>query len=128
MNSATTQQQGSHQNIPDGADQVFLEQVRLIYSGATYATVVTLTVGTILVYAQREMASPVAIAGWSCCMIAGTLARIYLVWRFGRTESQREKSIVYWRDLYVALVLFLSAGWGAAGYCSFPLTRRLTSF
>lgn len=58
MNSATAQQQGTRQNPPDGAGQVFLEQVRLLYSGVTYATAVTLTLGTVLVYAQREMASP----------------------------------------------------------------------
>ena len=39
------------------SDQVFAEQVRLIYSGVSYATLVTLTVGAILVYAHRQIAS-----------------------------------------------------------------------
>lgn len=57
-------------------------------------------------------------------MIVGTLAHIYLAWRFSRAErhqKQNLQNVVYWRDLYVALVLFLAAGRGTAGILFVPL-------
>ena len=47
------------------SDQVFTEQVRLIYSGMSYATVVTLTVGALLVYVHWQVASVDLLIGWS---------------------------------------------------------------
>ncbi|MDH5558489.1 MAG: hypothetical protein OEZ03_14155, partial [Alphaproteobacteria bacterium] len=49
-----------------GIDQVFAEQVRLIFSGVSYATLVTLTVGAIMIYAHRDVAPPAKLIGWSC--------------------------------------------------------------
>jgi PAS domain S-box-containing protein len=108
-----------HKDI-SGIDQVFAEQVRLIYSGVSYATLVTLTVGAILVYAHRQVASVDLLVGWSAYMLLGLLIRNILVWRFHAVHALDRGHPAFWLRLYVATVVLLGAGWGSAGILFVP--------
>ena len=103
-----------------GIDQVFAEQVRLIYSGVSYATLVTLTVGAILIYAHRHAAPAATLIGWSSYMLAGLVLRILLVWRFHATKALERRQPAIWLRLYIAAVMLLGAGWGSAGILFMP--------
>ncbi|MBE9553764.1 MAG: hypothetical protein IMF05_09915, partial [Proteobacteria bacterium] len=117
--AALQQEEKDHKNI-SGIDQVFAEQVRLIYSGVFYATLVTLTVGAILVYAHRQVASVDLLVGWSAYMLAGLLIRNILVWRFHAVHALDRGRPAFWLHLYVATVVLLGAGWGSAGIFFMP--------
>ena len=102
------------------SDQVFAEQVRLIYSGMSYATVVTLTVGALLVYAHWQVAPIDLLIGWSAYMLLGLLLRGLLVWRFNAARALERGRPGPWLGLYLAAVAFLGAGWGSAGLLFTP--------
>ena len=99
---------------------VFAEQVRLIYSGVSYATLVTLTVGAILVYAHRQrcFCRP---AGWLVAyMLLGLLLRVILVWRFHAVHAlDRGHPASGCTSIWPRWCL-LGAGWGAAGILFMP--------
>ena len=103
-----------------GVDKVFAEQVRLIYSGVSYAALVTLTVGAILIYAHRHTAPPAMLIGWSSYMLSGLLLRIPLVWRFHATKTLEPGHLALWLRLYMVTIVFLGAGWGATGILFMP--------
>ncbi len=102
------------------SDQVFAEQVRLIYSGVSYATLVTLTVGAILVYAHRQVASVDILVGWSSYMLLLLMLRVLLVWRFHATHVLEREHPASWLRAYLVTVICLGAGWGAAGILFVP--------
>ncbi len=102
------------------SDQVFAEQVRLIYSGVSYATLVTLTVGAILVYAHRQVASVDILVGWSAYMLLWLMLRVLLVWRFHATHVLVRGHPAPWLRAYLVTVICLGAGWGTAGILFVP--------
>ncbi|MDH5558036.1 MAG: ATP-binding protein [Alphaproteobacteria bacterium] len=114
------QPQKKDQKDNDGIDQVFREQVRLIYSGVSYATLVTLTVGIILMHAHRHTASIQLLTGWSSYMLAGLALRILLVWRFHATRAIDGNRLAIWLRLYIAAIMLLGVGWGATGILFMP--------
>ncbi|MCK4869441.1 MAG: hypothetical protein KAT39_15415, partial [Alphaproteobacteria bacterium] len=120
MIRATLQPEEKDRKDSSGIDQVFAEQVRLIYSGVSYATLVTLTVGAILIYAHRQTAAPAMLIGWASYMTAGLLLRILLVWRFHATRVIERGQPAIWLRLYLMAIVYLGAGWGAIGLLFMP--------
>ena len=120
MTRATLQPEEKDRKDIGGTDQVFAEQVRLIYSGVSYATLVTLTVGAILIYAQRHAAPLAMLTGWSSYMLTGLLLRILLVWRFHAAKAHERRRPAFWLRLYLVMVVYLGAGWGAIGLLFMP--------
>ncbi len=104
-----------------GSEQVFREQVRLIYSGIAYSTAVTAVVAGVLAWAQWTVAPVPAIVGWGAYMAAALVLRNVLAWQFHATGAARHPDPRRWLILYEAGILAMGAGWGIAGLIFMPL-------
>lgn len=101
-------------------DAVFAEQVRQLYSGLSYSTVVTIIVGAMLVYAQSAATAGHIMAGWAIYMVVALVLRGLLGWRFTAGRALEKGHLAVWLHRYMAGVAAMGAGWGAAGVLFYP--------
>ena len=110
------------------SDLVYAEQVRLIYSGVIYATLVTLAAGVLLAYGQRGTVSGPVLGSWVAYMAVVLSLRILLAWRFHVRNGADVVRPAIWGRLYLVAVAAIGAGWGAAGVLFMPVESASHQF
>ena len=106
-------------NTPE-SDEVFSEQIRLVYSGVLYATLVTLSAAALLIFGQGGSDHAPALNGWMAYMAIVLSMWLLLTWRFNAAGTAQIRRAAGWNLLYLITVAAIGAGWGMAGVLFLP--------
>lgn len=101
-------------------DQLFAEQVKLLYKNAPLAYIVTVVNGAIVIYVQSAYIPVPILAFWYGCLVLITAIRAFLVWRYARLQPGLDQAH-HWNRVYVAGAALAGAVWGSAAVLLFPL-------
>jgi len=110
----------SADNAIFNSDQVYAEQIKLLYKNAPLAYSVTLINGAILVYVQRAYISIFVLLGWYACLLLATVFRIVVVWRYNRISPGPDETR-FWHIAYLICVVLVGSVWGATPIVLFPI-------
>jgi signal transduction histidine kinase/CheY-like chemotaxis protein len=99
---------------------VHAEQIRLLYANAPAGFVATVLNVVLLALIQWPVIAPLCIMSWLAAMLALTVLRAVLVWRFQR-RSPAPPAIGRWGTLFGLGTLGAGLGWGCAGVWLFPV-------
>ncbi len=102
------------------SDKVFVEQIRLVYSGVLYATLVTLSATALLIFGQGGSEHAPALKGWAAYMAVVLGMWLALTWRFNVAGTRHIDRPAGWNLLYLITVAAIGAGWGMAGVLFLP--------
>jgi diguanylate cyclase (GGDEF)-like protein/PAS domain S-box-containing protein len=102
------------------SDQVYAEQVKLLYESAPLAYSVTLINGAILAYVLREHIALGALLGWYGSLSLVTVLRGLMVWRYARIRPGPDESR-FWNIAYLIGAGLAGSIWGAAAAVLFPI-------
>jgi signal transduction histidine kinase len=102
------------------SDNVFVEQIRLVYSGVLYATLVTLSAAALLIFGQGGSDHEPALKGWAAYMAVVLGMWLVLTWRFNAAGTAQISRPAGWNLLYLITVGAVGAGWGMAGVLFLP--------
>jgi signal transduction histidine kinase/CheY-like chemotaxis protein len=101
------------------AEEVLVEQVRLLYSSAPEAYTATILNVGLLAYVQRNVVASWVLLVWVSYMLAITLCRTGLVYRY-RRAGQGSDRVHRWDFFYLIGAALAGIGWGTAGLLLFP--------
>src|SRR5215510_10861981 len=99
---------------------VHAEQIRLLYANAPAGFVATVLNVVLLALIQWPVIAPLCIMSWLALMLALTVLRAVLVWRFQRC-APAPPAIGRWGTLFGLGTLGAGLGWGCAGVWLFPV-------
>ncbi|MDH3229859.1 MAG: ATP-binding protein [Alphaproteobacteria bacterium] len=102
------------------SDNVYAEQIRLVYSGVLYATLVTLSAAALLIFGQGGSDREPALNGWVAYMAVVLSMWLALTWRFNAAGTAQIRRPAGWNLLYLITVAAIGAGWGMAGVLFLP--------
>lgn len=103
------------------SDELFAEQVKLLYNNAPLAYSTTLINGAILIYVQREYISSPVLLAWYACLLLVTAARSIVVWQYNRLNSvHRDAHAHQWNIIYLIGTALAGAVWGSTAVALFP--------
>jgi diguanylate cyclase (GGDEF)-like protein/PAS domain S-box-containing protein len=102
------------------SDPVYAEQVRLLYENAPLAYAVTLINGAILAFIQSPLVPLAVLLTWYGSLVAVTLSRALLTWRYTRLRPRSEEAR-FWNIAYVVGAAAAGTVWGAAALVLFPM-------
>jgi hypothetical protein len=100
---------------------IHAEQIRLLYANAPAGFVATVLNVVLLALIQWPVIAPLRIMFWLASMLALTILRAVLVWRFQR-HAPAPPAIGRWGTLFGLGTLGAGLGWGCAGVWLFPVT------
>jgi diguanylate cyclase (GGDEF)-like protein/PAS domain S-box-containing protein len=109
----------SGDNSASSADQIYAEQVNLLYTSAPVAHIVTLINGAILIFIQRPYFPTHVLITWYGCLVAVTAMRAFSVWRYSRDKPRVEEA-TGWNLIYLVGTGLAATIWGAAAWMLFP--------
>lgn len=101
------------------SDQVYAEQVRMLYENAPLAYSVTLVNGVILVYVQSPYFPVSVLLGWYGCLAFITVVRALVAWRYNRIRPGLDQTRS-WNLAYVVGAGAAGSVWGTAALVLFP--------
>ncbi len=101
-------------------DELFSEQVRLLYKNAPLAYSVTLINGAILSFVQSAYISTPVLLSWYGCLLLVTLIRALVTSRYARIKPGPGQTR-RWNIIYVIGAAAAGTVWGAAALVLFPL-------
>jgi signal transduction histidine kinase/ActR/RegA family two-component response regulator len=99
---------------------IHAEQIRLLYANAPAGFVATVLNVVLLALIQWPVIAPLCIMSWLASMLALTVLRAVVVWRFQRC-SPAPPAIGRWGTLFGLGTLGAGLGWGCAGVWLFPV-------
>ncbi len=102
------------------SDKLFVEQIRLVYSGVLYATLATLSAAALLIFGQGGSDHEPALNGWMAYMAIVLSTWLALTWRFRTAGTAQIHRPAGWNLLYLVTVAAIGAGWGMAGVLFLP--------
>jgi diguanylate cyclase (GGDEF)-like protein/PAS domain S-box-containing protein len=102
------------------SEQLFAEQVRLLYKNALLAYVITLVNGTILVYAQSTQIPLPTLLVWLTFLFIIATVRLLAARRFASKVIEPSQAI-YWNRLYFVTTGMAGVMWGLTAVLLFPL-------
>ncbi len=102
------------------SENLFVEQIRLVYSGVLYATLVTLSAAALLIFGQGGSDHEPALNGWVAYMAVVLSMWLVLTWRFKTAGTTQIRRPAGWNLLYLITVAAIGAGWGMAGVLFLP--------
>ena len=94
------------------------EQTRLLYEQAPTSFVVTLLNAGILTFVLRDVVPTPRLFVWFGFIMAVTLGRILLAWRYRLAEPSVEQA-TFWRNLFIVGAAGAGIAWGLAGVLLF---------
>ena len=100
---------------------IHAEQIRLLYANAPAGFVATVLNVVLLALIQWPVIAPLCIMSWLASMLALTVLRAVVVWRFQRC-SPAPPAIGRWGTLFGLGAFGAGLGWGSAGVWLFPDT------
>ena len=95
--------------------QVYAEQVRLLYSTLNLGVGVTLLATSVLSYLQWDAISHRAILCWWAYMVAVSGVR-FAIWALYRRAARPDPAIRRWGTAFTIGTALSGTGWGAAGF------------
>ncbi|MBM3943452.1 MAG: response regulator [SAR202 cluster bacterium] len=101
------------------ATAIQVEQVRLLYSSASFGYLATAFNAVLLALVLWAVSSQTIIVLWLVSTLAFTGLRLALVRKFHRVQPGPER-IAVWGNLFGAGAVLSGIGWGAAGFFLFP--------
>ncbi len=107
-------------NASATSDQVYVEQIALLYKNAPIAYSVSLINGAILIYIQRAYISVFVLLGWYGCLLLATIIRIVAVQWYTRVNPGPEEA-PFWHSVYLICVALAGSVWGATSFVLFPI-------
>src|SRR5215216_2925929 len=99
---------------------IHAEQMRLLYANAPAGLVATVVNVGLLALIQWPVIAPPRIVSWLTAMLALTVLRTVVVWRFRRC-SPAPPAMRRWGTLFGLGTLGAGLGWGCAGVWLFPI-------
>lgn len=102
------------------SDELFAEQVKLLYNNAPLIYSTTLINGTILIYVQRTHIATFVLLAWYGCLLLATAARARAAWQYihrhpASGEARR------WNRIYFIIAVVEGIVWGSAAVALFPV-------
>ena len=104
---------------PTTANDIFPEQVRLLYRGALEGLLATAINAPVLAYIQRHVIATHILGWWLFYMALVTAARAGLVYRYCHS-SNSDLHAIQWNRAYGVGAALAGLGWGAAGIVLYP--------
>ena len=101
-------------------DQLFSEQVKLLYKNAPLAYAVTVVNGALLIFVQSAYVSADVLAAWYGTLMLITVLRGFLAWRYWRIKPDPGKAR-FWNTAYAIGAGLAGATWGSAALFLFPM-------
>jgi len=101
-------------------DQLFAEQVKLLYKNAPLAYSVTVINGAILIYVQSTYIQTPSLAAWYASLVLITVMRGLVIWRYARVQPGPDRAR-FWNLAYLIGAGLAGAVWGSAAVLLFPL-------
>jgi diguanylate cyclase (GGDEF)-like protein/PAS domain S-box-containing protein len=101
-------------------DQLFAEQVKLLYRNAPLAYSVTAINGALVVYVQSSYISISVLSLWYGSLLGITAIRVLLVWKYARVQPGLDESR-FWNTAYLIGAGLAGIVWGSSALLLFPL-------
>ena len=94
--------------------QVQAAETRLLYENASTGIVASVLIALALVYVQRRVSSPLVVTAWLLFLLAVSVTRFVIAWRYWRAPTEEIESR-RWNTAFIAGTALAAAAWGAAG-------------
>jgi len=107
------------EQLPPQDAEVYLDQVRHLYSGIGVTATASLINATLMAFVHRNMVSVTIIVSWLTFIIFTILLRAVLVAAFRNREISPDRAQV-WARLYVSAIALSGIGWGSAALFLMP--------
>lgn len=103
----------------DHSEQLYAEQVKLLYENAPLAYSATLINGAILAYVQSEHIPIPVVLRWYGCLLLVTAVRAFVIWRYVRIKPGPDETH-FWNIVYLIGAGVAGSVWGASAIVLFP--------
>jgi len=101
------------------SENIFIEQVRLLYANSMVAMPVSIMVGSLLCWLQRFVVSPTVLVAWFTLFTTISIARIYLLFLF-KKEDPANSNMNRWNTYFLIGTYGVAAVYGSASFFLFP--------
>ena len=102
------------------SDELFAEQVKLLYNNAPIAYSTTLINGAILIYVLRAHISAPILLAWYSCLLLVTVIRSIAVWQYKRIDPAHDDP-PRWHIIYLIGAALAGIVWGSTAVVLFPI-------
>jgi diguanylate cyclase (GGDEF)-like protein/PAS domain S-box-containing protein len=103
-------------------ENLYAEQVKLLYKNAPIAYVITVINGAILIYIQSPYISRLTLITWYGSLLLVTAARTFIAFRYAKMNC-RPANAKFWNGLYCIGVGLAGCVWGSAALLLFTMDR-----
>ncbi len=101
------------------AEEIFAEQVKLLYANSAIGLFFSLIIGAILILVQRTHIAPAVLISWYCSLLLVTTLRAITARQFAR-ENPNFASMHRWNNIFLIGTACAGAVWGATAIFLFP--------
>lgn len=101
------------------SDELFAEQVKLLYGNAPIAYCTTLINGAILIYVLWAHIPAPTLLAWYGCLLLVTVIRSIAVWQYHRINPSYDDTF-RWNIIYLIGAALAGVAWGSSAVVLFP--------